>query len=69
MPRVSVHPVTEDLLWQESSLGEVTRPAIHLAVDGESTLDAAWRYPTPLPKADNIGGYVAFDKRKVRVQG
>lgn len=61
--------MTEDLLRQESSLGEATRPAIHLAVDGESALDAAWSYPTALPKAENIAGYVAFDKRKVRVQG
>ena len=41
----------------------------HLVVDGDTTTDAAWSYPTPLPKAENITDYVAFDTRKVHVQG
>jgi uncharacterized protein (DUF427 family) len=32
----------------------------HVAVDGKQNPDAAWVYPTPLPAAENITGYVAF---------
>jgi uncharacterized protein (DUF427 family) len=31
-------------------------------VDGKLNADAAWYYPTPLPAAQNIAGYVAFWK-------
>jgi uncharacterized protein (DUF427 family) len=31
-------------------------------VDGKVNGDAAWYYPTPLPAAQNISGYVAFWK-------
>jgi uncharacterized protein (DUF427 family) len=31
-------------------------------VDGKVNPDAAWYYPTPLPAAQNIAGYVAFWK-------
>ncbi|MFP4310545.1 MAG: DUF427 domain-containing protein [Nitriliruptoraceae bacterium] len=41
----------------------------HAVVGGEVTRDAAWSYPTPLPKAQHIAGYVAFDPSKVRVEG
>ena len=33
-----------------------------VVVDGEENKDAAWYYPTPLPAAKNIAGYVAFWK-------
>ncbi len=29
-------------------------------VDGERNSNAAWYYPTPSPKAENIKGYLAF---------
>lgn len=31
-----------------------------VVVDGVENVDAAWYYPTPLPAADAITGYVAF---------
>jgi uncharacterized protein (DUF427 family) len=31
-----------------------------LEVKGKANADAAWYYPTPLPAASNIAGYVAF---------
>ena len=34
----------------------------HVVVDGRENKDAAWYYPTPLPAAKNITGYVAFWK-------
>ena len=36
-------------------------------VAGQKNKDAAWYYPTPLPAAKNIAGYVAFWKG-VRVE-
>jgi uncharacterized protein (DUF427 family) len=33
-----------------------------LVVGGKVNPDAAWYYPSPLPAADNIKGYVAFWK-------
>ncbi len=38
-----------------------------LVVGGQENRDAAWCYPTPLPAARNIAGYVAFWKG-VRVE-
>lgn len=38
-----------------------------VAVDGKENPDAAWYYPTPLPAAANIAGYIAFWKG-VRVE-
>jgi len=32
----------------------------HLSVKGETNQDAAWYYPEPKTKAENIKGYVAF---------
>jgi uncharacterized protein (DUF427 family) len=37
-------------------------------VAGQVNKDAAWYYPTPLPAAKNIAGYVAFWKG-VRIEG
>ena len=34
----------------------------NVVVDGASNDDAAWYYPTPKPKAQNIQGHVAFWK-------
>ncbi|REJ59084.1 MAG: DUF427 domain-containing protein [Microcystis aeruginosa DA14] len=31
-----------------------------LRVDGQDNKDAAWYYPDPKPKAQNIKGYIAF---------
>lgn len=31
-----------------------------LRVDGKDNKDAAWYYPDPKPKAQNIKGYIAF---------
>jgi uncharacterized protein (DUF427 family) len=31
-----------------------------LRVDGQDNKDAAWYYPDPKPKAQNIQGYIAF---------
>ncbi|MGI0498173.1 DUF427 domain-containing protein [Limnospira platensis CENA597] len=31
-----------------------------LEVEGELNKDAAWYYPSPLPAAQNIEGYIAF---------
>ena len=31
-----------------------------LRVDGQDNKDAAWYYPNPKPKAQNIKGYIAF---------
>jgi uncharacterized protein (DUF427 family) len=31
-----------------------------LRVDGQENKDAAWYYPDPKPKAQNIKGYIAF---------
>jgi uncharacterized protein (DUF427 family) len=31
-----------------------------LTVNGEKNKDAAWYYPNPKPKAENIKGYIAF---------
>ncbi|MCA2709746.1 MAG: DUF427 domain-containing protein [Microcystis sp. M015S2] len=31
-----------------------------LRVDGQNNKDAAWYYPDPKPKAQNIKGYIAF---------
>jgi uncharacterized protein (DUF427 family) len=33
-----------------------------IEVNGQVNKDAAWYYPTPLPAAQNIAGYVAFWK-------
>jgi uncharacterized protein (DUF427 family) len=33
-----------------------------LDVNGKTNKDAAWYYPTPLPAAKNIAGYIAFWK-------
>jgi uncharacterized protein (DUF427 family) len=33
-----------------------------LEVSGKINKDAAWYYPTPLPAAQNIAGYIAFWK-------
>ena len=33
-----------------------------VAVNGKTNPDAAWYYPTPLPGAKEIAGYVAFWK-------
>lgn len=33
-----------------------------IEVDGQQNPDAAWYYPNPKPKADNIKGYIAFWK-------
>jgi uncharacterized protein (DUF427 family) len=33
-----------------------------IVVDGKVNKDAAWYYPTPLPAAKQIAGYVAFWK-------
>lgn len=33
-----------------------------VVVDGQENRDAAWYYPEPKPKAENIRGYVAFWK-------
>jgi uncharacterized protein (DUF427 family) len=38
-----------------------------VVVDGKVNPDAAWYYPTPLPAAQNIAGYIAFWKG-VRVE-
>ena len=38
-----------------------------LRVDGQDNKDAAWYYPDPKPKAQNIKGYIAF-WRGVRVE-
>jgi uncharacterized protein (DUF427 family) len=38
-----------------------------VVVNGQENKDAAWYYPTPLPAASNIAGYVAFWKG-VRVE-
>jgi len=38
-----------------------------LAVDGQELKDAAWYYPAPFDKAQNIKDYVAFYKNKVTV--
>ena len=32
----------------------------HIVVNGEINKDAAWNYPDPKPKAENIKGYIAF---------
>ncbi|RAU83619.1 DUF427 domain-containing protein [Pontibacter arcticus] len=34
----------------------------HIKVNGKVNLDAAWYYPDPKPKAEQIRGYVAFWK-------
>ena len=34
----------------------------HIEVDGQVNQNAAWYYPEPLPKANNIKGRVAFWK-------
>lgn len=34
----------------------------HVVVDGQTNENAAWYYPTPLPKAENIKDHVAFWK-------
>lgn len=34
----------------------------HIKVNGKVNLDAAWYYPDPKPKAEEIRGYVAFWK-------
>jgi uncharacterized protein (DUF427 family) len=34
----------------------------HIVVNGQENQDAAWYYPTPLPAAKNIAGFVAFWK-------
>lgn len=34
----------------------------HIEVNGEINQDAAWYYPDPKPKAENIKGYFAFWK-------
>jgi uncharacterized protein (DUF427 family) len=31
-----------------------------IEIDGQTNADAAWYYPTPLPAAQQITGYVAF---------
>ncbi|MCA2507496.1 MAG: DUF427 domain-containing protein [Microcystis sp. M54BS1] len=31
-----------------------------LRIDGQDNKDAAWYYPDPKPKAQNIKGYIAF---------
>lgn len=33
-----------------------------ISVDGKENKDAAWYYPTPKEKANNIKGYIAFWK-------
>ena len=33
-----------------------------IVVDGQVNKDAAWCYPSPSPKAQNIAGYLAFWK-------
>jgi uncharacterized protein (DUF427 family) len=32
----------------------------HVTVDGKTNADAAWYYPTTLPKAEHVRGRVAF---------
>jgi len=39
----------------------------HVIIDGEKLEDAAWEYPEPKEAANNIKGFVAFDKSKVEV--
>lgn len=34
----------------------------HLEVNGETNQDAAWYYPEPMAKVENIKGYIAFWK-------
>ena len=41
----------------------------HVVVEGEKNEDAAWEYPEPKEAAENIKGFVAFDKSKVDVIG
>jgi len=40
----------------------------HVVVDGETNRDAAWFYPDPKPKAQNIRDHIAF-WRGVKVEG
>ncbi|KZS90520.1 DUF427-domain-containing protein [Sistotremastrum niveocremeum HHB9708] len=37
-------------------------------VDGKQIKDIAWSYPNPKPAAQNIAGYLAFDKAKTTIQ-
>ena len=34
----------------------------HIEVNGETNQDAAWYYPEPMSKVENIKGYIAFWK-------
>jgi uncharacterized protein (DUF427 family) len=53
--------------FEESSTSSVcgwkgTASYYNIIVNGQENKDAAWYYPTPLPDAKNIAGYVAFWK-------
>jgi len=45
---------------QSSCFWKGTASYYHLSVNGETNQDAAWYYPEPKAKAENIKGYVAF---------
>ncbi len=54
---------TEYLVASEKTSKCVWKGVAHyhsLVVDGETNADAAWYYPEPKPRAQNIAGRIAF---------